>query len=122
MQLPDDVLVIIREFSKPMTRPDWRNCGRLSSHLLYNCLNYDLRIQNDSWNLARNNLVLYKRIFNYLIDTHWGKVYMMTRLFGIQNSSIQFETTIPELYKMPGILHAQEYHVRITNFYNTVIL
>lgn len=24
MQLPDDVLNIIKEFSQPMTRPDWR--------------------------------------------------------------------------------------------------
>jgi len=26
MELPDDVLQIIREYSKPLTRPDWR-CG-----------------------------------------------------------------------------------------------
>jgi hypothetical protein len=25
MELPDDVLGLIREFSRPVTRPDWRN-------------------------------------------------------------------------------------------------
>jgi hypothetical protein len=24
MELPDDILMIIREYSKPLTRPDWR--------------------------------------------------------------------------------------------------
>ena len=30
MQLPDDVVNIIREYSKPLTRADWRHCGKLT--------------------------------------------------------------------------------------------
>jgi hypothetical protein len=28
MDLPDDVLSIVRDFSRPVTRPDWRNLER----------------------------------------------------------------------------------------------
>ena len=30
MELPDDVLKIIKEYSKPLTRPDWRTLHRMS--------------------------------------------------------------------------------------------
>jgi hypothetical protein len=119
MQLPDDVLLIIREYSKPVTRPDWRTCCPLSGHVLYTCLNTDLRVLRHT-QIIWETLVLYKRVFNYLINTHWGKVYMMTRLFGIQYSSIHFETTIQELYKMPGLMHAHEYYTRVSQFYDTL--
>jgi hypothetical protein len=113
MQLPDDVLVLIREYSKPLTRPDWRTYCPLTGHVLYTCLNTDWRIKK----LGRN-LWLYRRIFNYLINTHWGQVYMNTRLFGIQHAAIHFETTVQELHKMPGILHAHEYYLRVSHFYD----
>jgi hypothetical protein len=29
MELPDDVLAIIREYSRPITRPDWRTLHRM---------------------------------------------------------------------------------------------
>ena len=29
-QLPDDVLSIIRDYSKPLTRCDWKTCGKIS--------------------------------------------------------------------------------------------
>jgi hypothetical protein len=31
MDLPDDVLSIIRDFSRPITRPDWRHLHRMPS-------------------------------------------------------------------------------------------
>ena len=37
MELPDDVLQIIKEFSQPVTRPDWRSLHRMptvSFHML----------------------------------------------------------------------------------------
>ena len=35
MQFPDDVLSIIKEFSQPITRPDWRTLHRVSSLRLH---------------------------------------------------------------------------------------
>jgi hypothetical protein len=36
MQLPDDVLGIIRDFSRPHTRPDWRTLHRFVSEQHFN--------------------------------------------------------------------------------------
>jgi len=39
MQLPDDILDIIREYSKPVTRGDWKKGSYLKrNYNLYNCL------------------------------------------------------------------------------------
>ena len=35
MELPDDVLTIIKDFSRPMTRPDWKTLNRVSSLKLH---------------------------------------------------------------------------------------
>jgi hypothetical protein len=35
MQFPDDVLSIIKEFSRPVTRPDWRTLHRVPSLRLH---------------------------------------------------------------------------------------
>jgi hypothetical protein len=34
MELPDDVISIVREFSRPVTRPDWRNLERCKEQSL----------------------------------------------------------------------------------------
>ena len=31
MEFPDEILAIIKEFSRPVTRPDWRHLHRLTS-------------------------------------------------------------------------------------------
>ena len=102
MQLPDDVLAIIREYSMPLTRPDWRTLKPLSGHLLYINLN-DLRFNY--------NNPLYRRVFNQLIKTTWGEMYFYIRIWGIVDASEHFKITKNELYKMPGMIHAQAYYL-----------
>jgi hypothetical protein len=29
MELPDDIIRIIRDYSMPISRPDWRHCGQI---------------------------------------------------------------------------------------------
>ena len=36
MELPDDVLGLVREFSRPITRPDWRHLHRMTSIVFHN--------------------------------------------------------------------------------------
>jgi hypothetical protein len=45
MDLPDDVLEIIRAFSRPKTRPDWRSIHR--DHLFYEELTYRIRVKQN---------------------------------------------------------------------------
>ena len=43
MELPDDVLKIIKEFSQPLSRPDWRTLHRMTFDTYYkNLLPYHL--------------------------------------------------------------------------------
>ena len=90
MQLPDDVLAFIREYSKPLTRPDWRSCCLLSNHQLYICLNVELCKHKPLMNQF-NTLFLYKRVLTHLKNTQWGRIYMMTRSFGIDYASCYFK-------------------------------
>jgi len=34
MELPDDVIAFIKDFSRPLTRPDWRTLKRLDEKVL----------------------------------------------------------------------------------------
>ena len=106
MQLPDDVLEIIREYSKPVTRPDWRRVWPLPGPLLYANLNY-LR--------HKYNNQLYIQIFSHLTQTEWGRIYRLVQMFGIQYASNRCEISINEIYKMPGMLYAQNYYIRENN-------
>ncbi len=106
MQLPDDVLAIIREYSKPLTRPDWRILHPLWGPAFYANLNY-LR--------HKYNNQLYIRVFSHLKQTEWGRIYMHVRTFGIHHATIRYEISIDEIYKMPGMMYAQDYYIRENN-------
>ena len=106
MQLPDDVLLIIRDYSKPLTRPDWRTLHPFSGPYLYANLNY-LR--------HKYNNPLYIRVFSYLTQTEWARIYRLVRMFGIQYASYRCETSIDEIYKMPGMMYAQDYYITNNN-------
>ena len=34
MELPSDVLAMVKEYSMPITRPDWRKCGQIRKSVL----------------------------------------------------------------------------------------
>lgn len=71
MELPDDVLRIIKEYSKPLTRPDWRTLHKMPSdiYLAAYKTEYHKRIlyilnHPDWYNLTlRIILCRYKRVF-----------------------------------------------------------
>jgi hypothetical protein len=106
MQLPDDILAIIRDYSKPVTRPDWRTICPLSGHLLYMQLN-SLRFEH----MNRSDKKVYNQVFKKLIKTQWGEIYFYIRIWGIHDASKHFKTTVDDLYKMPGIIQAQNFHL-----------
>jgi len=53
MGLPDDILVIIRVFSKPITRPDWRSIKRICMGSLYKEI---IQTKNDGFSLREERL------------------------------------------------------------------
>ena len=42
MELPEDVVAIIREFSRPLTRPDWRTLHKMPMLTFHTVLSMDV--------------------------------------------------------------------------------
>jgi hypothetical protein len=112
MQLPDDVLTIIREYSKPITRSNWRTLNPLCRHIFYNEL-YDILFQG-----SIRLKPLFKRVFNHLCNSQWGDIYNYIRVWGIHEASLHFKLSVQELYFMPAIKYAQEYYVAYSKVYH----
>jgi hypothetical protein len=112
MQLPDDIIRIIREFSKPLTRPDWRTLSLFAQSTLYKDL-YDVLYFSYKFKLKP----LYKRSFNHLRQTEWGQMYIYIRTWGIQEAAGHFKISVTDLYKIKGMKYAQEYYVCEYYFY-----
>jgi hypothetical protein len=108
MELPADILNIIRDYSKPVTRPDWRTVQPLSGHTLYTELYTSLMFETTNRGLYIKPL--YRRVFNHLKTTEWGEIYMFVRMWGIMEASCYLNLRVQEVYEMPGMLHAQDYY------------
>ena len=92
MYFPDDVLSIIREYSKPMTRTDWKSIRPLPSHLLYDelygvvYLGYNPKLKS-----------LYEKTFDHLKKSEWGKLHIYIRA-GVYNATYRFGITTNDVY------------------------
>jgi hypothetical protein len=70
MELPDDLLYLVRDFARPCTRPDWRTLHRMPSLRFH----LDLIDQfNSSFNLALCFFVLHQSS-DYIYVLHGGNV------------------------------------------------
>ncbi len=66
MKLPDDIVKIIREYSKPMTRPDWRKgCYYNKKYKCYG-INYSFKYI----------VILMYRLYRYhILNIHDNMIY-----------------------------------------------
>jgi hypothetical protein len=115
MELPTDVLAIIRDFSRPVTRPDWRTLRPLQGHILYKELHhvlYNLLIDKPN-----KRKPLYMRAFNHLKKTEWGIIHIYIRSWGIQDASYYFKIPVQELCKIPGSRYADQVYIKQTYFH-----
>ena len=70
MELPDDVLSIVRDFARPITRPDWRHIHRMPSLQFH--LDFVDRF-NSTFNLALIFFVQ-KQTSDYIYTFHGGNI------------------------------------------------
>jgi hypothetical protein len=79
--LPCRVLSLIREYSQPMTRPDWRQSKPIIT--TYRLYEYILlhRLVNPLNNIYNT---LYQLTFWRIIDTDWYNAYEFIRFYGLQ--------------------------------------
>jgi hypothetical protein len=62
MELPEDVLAIIKEFSKPLNRPKWRTLHKMT---LDTYSKEYMNINHKRWHiLAKDHRIIYKPIFS----------------------------------------------------------
>jgi len=105
--LPYRALLLIREYSKPLTRPDWRESKPImSTYKIYlytrPChINLFIKIKFK---------YLCKIIFLNIMQTDWHRLYVDITRIGINNASIQFNIPIKKIIQIDGLLEANKYH------------
>lgn len=98
--MPSRALQLIRDFSKPLTRPDWRSIRRISAFDIYHYVYRSLLILTP----------LMELIFYNMQHTNWYNMYCNLELFGIEKTSIKYNIPVEELLRIKGMREASTYH------------
>jgi len=74
MELPDDILKQVREFSRPITRPDWRHLHKMTSYHFHRAILY----QYNRLKLRRRyyRKVIYNFVANYCCNPQDKYIYL----------------------------------------------
>jgi len=99
--LPCRAVTLIREYSRPLTRPDWRFIQRLTTFDLYSHVFCHLIPQTSLMKLIHYNIV---------VCTQWYKIYTTIKLFGIKMASEQYKMSCQEILLIKGMSGAVTYH------------
>ena len=95
MEFPDDILRIIREFSRPLTRPDWRTLNRLPLQNLY----HEIMEKKNRPNWKYTTILL---CFVYDIQRgkRWNDLYDYAVMYGVQQCSEKYGIQYSVLYSI----------------------
>ena len=101
--LPINVLRLIKEYSKPVTRSNWRTIRNLTQYRLF------LDIKNDIYNKS-----LYFNAYKSMEKTDWFYTLNYISRLGIESYIHTHNKTddISELLKIEGIRHAQKVYIQ----------
>ena len=100
--LPSNALRLISEYSKPNTRPNWRE-----SKPLFNIYQLYMGVC-----LHREDNMLHNIIYRNIKNTNWLDKYWHIRIYGISSCCFKFGITIDDIIKM-GVPFAS--HLYINN-------
>jgi hypothetical protein len=101
--LPSRALLLIREYSQPLTRPDWRTLQKMSSFDLYSYS--DLKILTP---LIMTPLM--ELLYDNIHHTNWYNIYMTIKLSGIYKATIKYNMTSQEILSIKGMSGAAAYY------------
>jgi hypothetical protein len=105
MELPDDVLALISAFSKPLTRPNWRQSKPILS--TYQLFLVTIKKIEDSWQFTR-----YDDLYTNIKGTDWYWSYTNIRDFGLDIYYRHYQryygevTTIHNIQRVDGLSDA----------------
>jgi len=112
--LPSRAVALISEYSKPLTRPDWRTLCRLSIHTLYKEVN---NMYCDWENVTKRLLLI---ILNNIKKTEWYFMYHTIRNNGLDSYyvvyfykyGVNYDRTI-NVRNIDGMKIAIQYHLNM---------
>jgi hypothetical protein len=111
--LPLRALSLIREYSKPFTRADWRNSiPVVSSYGIY------LHTRPLIFQTVPIKLTFYylcKIIMRNIMQTEWYSLYIVIQHIGIYNASLQYNFPYKKISQIEGLLEADKYHKKYKN-------
>jgi hypothetical protein len=96
--LPSRAVCLIRDYSRPITRPDWRTLQKMTTFDLY--AHVHLRFQSP----------LMELIFYNMQYSDWYNIYYTIKLMGIYITSIKYNMTPEEILRIKGMSDAVAYH------------
>ncbi len=94
--LPSRALLLINDFSKPLTRPEWRTMRKMTNYDLYNIIKNNVTINPELIMIMQTNMW----------DSIWYKLFINTQVYGLEIVSECHYITIKELLKMDGMREA----------------
>ena len=103
--LPNRALLLISGYSKPMTRPDWRQSKPVVSTymlLVYSCP-FTFPLKPRFYNL-------YHIILKNIMNTEWYNLYNNIQYFGMRATSINIKIPIQELKQIHGLNEAERHY------------
>jgi hypothetical protein len=105
--LPYRALYLIREFSKPLTRPDWRSLHKLTNYELFYYISHTT-IYYDVCNTLMYNIR----------ETPWYCMYLYVEVWGIEKAAIKYNTSTYDLLQINGMYYALINHNLIKKHLN----
>jgi hypothetical protein len=100
--LPSRALLLIREYSKPLTRPDWRTLHKIS--------NYDL-----FYHISHSDYNATDIIMSNIRETDWYKMYLFIEVWGIEMAAMRYNIPVGDLININGMRYAV-LHNNIMNY------
>ena len=102
--LPINVLLLIHEYSKPLTRPDWRTIKIMTQYRMF------LDIQHNIY-----KKLLFYNVYKSMETTEWFYILNYISRLGIESyihkHKYYNDNLISELIKMEGVRHAQKLYI-----------
>ena len=99
--LPSRALCLISEYSKPLTRPDWRQSKPLMS--TYSMFVYVRPFIVPRMPFKWPFYYLCKMILANITQTEWYALYNNIQYLGMYNTSIKFNIHVQKLKQIPGL-------------------
>ena len=106
--LPLRALSLIREYSKPLTRADWRQSKPIVTS--YGIYLHTRPLIFPAVPIKVTFYYLCKIIMSNIMQTDWYNLYIIIQHIGIYNASLQYNLPYKKISQIEGLLEADKYH------------